>query len=61
VNVSASVCITCACVCASVYLVERARPGQDDVGVVHLDGPLAQTHQVRPDANGPARHLGVRG
>lgn len=38
-------------------LVESAGPGEDDVGVLHLDGSLAQPHHVGTDTNGPTRHL----
>lgn len=39
------------------HLVEGSGSRQDDVRVLHLDGPLAETHQVRADPDGPACHL----
>lgn len=39
------------------HLVERSGSSQDDVRVVHLNGSLAQPHQIRPDPYGPARDL----
>ena len=39
------------------HLIERRRPREDDVGILHLDHSLAQPHQVGPDPEGPAGHL----
>jgi len=39
------------------YLIESAGARQDDVGVLNLDDPLSQTHQVRSDTNGSTCHL----
>lgn len=36
----------------STNLVEGSGSGEDDVGVVHLDGPLSKPHQVRSDTYG---------
>lgn len=30
------------------------------MGIVHLDGSLAQPDEVSPDPNGPTRHLGKK-
>lgn len=41
----------------ATHLVEGSGSGQDDVRVLDLDGPLAESHQVCADPDGPTRHL----
>lgn len=42
---------------ASHYLVECSSSGENDVRVVHLNGSLAEPHQIGSDPDGPACDL----
>ncbi len=42
---------------AAADLIESSSSSQDDVRVLHLNGSLAQSHQICSDSNGSACYL----